>query len=60
MLNDKEQFDLQGLLKKKQQFIQKAIAEIQKGNFEKAVFNVNIDAGFNIEINKILESKIKD
>ena len=55
MLNNKQQFEFQELLKKKQIFIKKAITEIQKGNNEQAVKLINIDGGFNLELVKILE-----
>jgi hypothetical protein len=56
MLNNKEQYDFQEYLKKKQIWIQKAIKEIQNGNIKTAIQCINLDAGFNIEMVKILET----
>ena len=56
-MNDKQQFELQEYLKKKQKFIQLAIKELQQGNKEKAIRMINIDAGFNIEMIKIIEGE---
>ena len=55
-MNDKQQYDLQELLKKKQKFIQDAIKEIQRNDISKAINYVNFDAGFSGEIIKILEN----
>ena len=54
MLNDKQQYEIQELLKKKQIFIKKAITEIQKGNMDSAIKLINIDGGFNLEMTKII------
>jgi len=55
MLNDKQQYNLQELLKKKQKFLQMAIKEIHDNNIPKAINYVNFDTGFSGEIVKILE-----
>jgi len=51
-----DQKELQSLLNKKQKWIQKAIQEVQKGNYEKATLFVNLDSGFNVSIIKMLET----
>lgn len=55
-----DQQELQKLLNKKQQWIQKAIKELQKGNHKKAAQLVNFDSGCNVSIVKMLEAYIPE
>lgn len=55
-----DQQKLQELLNKKQQWIQKAIKELQKGNHKKASQLVNFDSGCNVSIVKMLEAYIPE
>jgi len=59
-MNNKDQQELQELLNKKQSWIQKAIKEMQRGDYKKAVQLVNFDSGCNVSMVKILEPYIPE
>ena len=59
-MNNNDQQELQKLLDKKQQWIQRAIKELQKGNYNKAIQLVNFDSSCNTSMVKILESYIPE
>jgi len=56
-MNNKEQQEFQMILQQKQQWIQKAIKNIQRNDNESAIKCINIDAGLNIKLTELLKDK---
>jgi hypothetical protein len=52
--------ELNQLMQKKQQIVQKALQFTQQGNFRQAAFMFKIESGLNIEIQKLFEPHIED
>jgi len=57
-MTDQDHRDIQSFLQKKQAFFQKAMDNLNKQDYKMAVTSLNIEQGFGVSINKILEDYV--
>ena len=58
IMTDQDHRDIQSFLQKKQAFFQKAMDNLNKQDYKMAVTSLNIEQGFGVSINKILEDYV--